>query len=463
MINKNRYLYYSILPCCLLLIVIGVYAYGWETPGCDPPGCNLPAPINAGLDPQTKAGNLTIDSLLKVGRYSSAPTGSTGALYYDTTANEFKGYKASSWDSLGGASLWTKTGNDIYYNTGNVGIGTTAPSNSLVVRDSVSAYNRDVIRWERAADGAVAGVLGTGKDSTNNVFVGSITNHPLKLQTNNLTRVTILEGGNVGIGTTIPQTKLDVAGAIKIGTQDTCNSNNEGAIRYVSGTKKFEGCNGVSWKLIASVPTWDCGSSVTFTYKGVSVTYGTVLNPTTGACWLDRNLGALQVATSQTDANAYGDLFQWGRLADGHQTRTSGKTTTLSSTDNPGHSNFIYDMGSPYNWRSPQNDNLWQGLSDVNNPCPSGWRIPTSAEAAAERASWSPDNSTGAYASPLKLTMAGLRHWSGGGLMNVGTYGFIWTSTASGTNADVLQFWAPNASFEGRNRAMGFSVRCIKD
>ena len=31
-----------------------------------------------------------------------------------------------------------------------------------------------------------------------------------------------------------------------------------------------------------------------------------------GTIWMDRNLGAIQVATSSTDADAYGDLYQWG-------------------------------------------------------------------------------------------------------------------------------------------------------
>ena len=53
-----------------------------------------------------------------------------------------------------------------------------------------------------------------------------------------------------------------------------------------------------------------------------------VLNPITGKTWMDRNLGASQVATSSSDAAAYGDLYQWGRRADGHQCRNSPTTTT---------------------------------------------------------------------------------------------------------------------------------------
>ncbi|MDD3488139.1 MAG: hypothetical protein PHH35_02190 [Candidatus Pacebacteria bacterium] len=73
-----------------------------------------------------------------------------------------------------------------------------------------------------------------------------------------------------------------------------------------------------------------------------------------------RNLGASRVVQSSTDSSAYGDLFQWGRGNGGHQLRTSGTTKTLSSTDNPGHDDFIYGMNNfPYDWRDPQNDNLW--------------------------------------------------------------------------------------------------------
>ena len=173
--------------------------------------------------------------------------------------------------------------------------------------------------------------------------------------------------------------------------------------------------NGSAWTNLvggAAAAGFDCGDNVTFTYNGSSVTYGTV----TGAnskCWLDRNLGATQVATSNTDAASYGDLYQWGRGTDGHQIRTSGTTVTLSTTDQPGNGNFITINGGNNDWRNPQNNDLWQGVNGVNNPCPSGYRIPTEAEWNAERLSWSTINASGAWASPLKLPMAGGRIYNG--------------------------------------------------
>jgi len=178
---------------------------------------------------------------------------------------------------------------------------------------------------------------------------------------------------------------------------------------------------------------------------------------------MDRNLGAAQVATSSTDAASYGDLYQWGRGADGHQIRTSGTTTTLSTSNNPGHGNFIIASSSPYDWRSPQNTNLWQVVSGVNNPCPSGYRLPTNAELDAERLSWSSNNSAGAYASPLKFPVAGYRVYSTGSLNGVGSYGRCWSSTVDGADSRSLYFDSINATMFSDVRAFGFSVRCIKD
>jgi uncharacterized protein (TIGR02145 family) len=179
---------------------------------------------------------------------------------------------------------------------------------------------------------------------------------------------------------------------------------------------------------------------------------------------MDRNLGATQVATSSTDVNSYGDLYQWGRRADGHQCRTSPTTATLSSVDQPAHGNFITTSSVPYDWRSPQNANLWQGVNGVNNPCPSTYRLPTETEINAERLSWSQNNSAGAFASPLKWTRAGDRIYGSGLLGGVGGYGIYWTSTVGGIDSRIIYFDTNQAGmFNSNGNAYGESVRCIKN
>jgi uncharacterized protein (TIGR02145 family) len=178
---------------------------------------------------------------------------------------------------------------------------------------------------------------------------------------------------------------------------------------------------------------------------------------------MDRNLGATRVATSSTDALAYGDLYQWGRGADGHQLRNSPTTTTLSSSDQPGNGNFI--ISSPNSdWRSPRNDNLWQGLNGVNNPCPSGYRLPTATEWDAERISWSSNNAAGALASPLKLPLGGFRNYTSGSSLFFGSDAYYWSSTVNGSDSRSLSFESGSAVLEFIDRrAYGNSVRCIKD
>ena len=210
----------------------------------------------------------------------------------------------------------------------------------------------------------------------------------------------------------------------------------------------------------ASGPTYAASSVFCATVVGTTVVE--VINSSTGKIWMDRNLGASQVATSSTDANSYGDLYQWGRKSDGHQCRNSATTTTLSSSDQPGHGNFII-ASWPGDWRSPQNTNLWQGVNGVNNPCPSLYRLPTDTELDTEHSYWSTDNAAGAFASPLKLPMAGYRFYSNGSLYNVESYGSYWSSTFSGTFSSYLLFFSSNATIYTSYRAYGFSVRCLKD
>ncbi len=193
-----------------------------------------------------------------------------------------------------------------------------------------------------------------------------------------------------------------------------------------------------------------------------SVIPGTVISANS-RIWMDRNLGASQVATSSTDAASYGYYYQWGRLTDDHQISFSGTSINLSSSDTPGHGSFILTANNPYDWRSPQNDNLWQGVSGTNNPCPSGYRLPTEAEWNAERLSWSANNATGAFASPLKLPMTGYRQYNNGSFSGVGSKGYYWSSTVSSYFSITMYFDSSSATNLTHTRANGTSVRCIKD
>ncbi|GHB53111.1 FISUMP domain-containing protein [Mongoliitalea lutea] len=185
-----------------------------------------------------------------------------------------------------------------------------------------------------------------------------------------------------------------------------------------------------------------------------------VINPITGRVWMDRNLGASQVAASPNDQLAFGDLYQWGRGDDGHQCRNSLTTHILSSRDQPDHSDFILSFDSPYIWRNPHNSNLWLGINGVNNPCPNNFRIPTSNEFLQEINSWTNTGLSSGFDSPLKTPFAGIRSTNDGKISFVDTLGTYWTST---TFQDFPQGIISNTSIISSIRAGdGVSVRCIK-
>ena len=237
---------------------------------------------------------------------------------------------------------------------------------------------------------------------------------------------TIVSTGVVGLTATVS------AGTLAIGY---------GSISYsIAGTPQSSGMA----SFLVSLDSHSCIVNVVISEAAVYCT-GTptavvdVTSPT-GAIWMDRNLGASQAATSSTDAAAYGDLYQWGRFTDGHQCRTSSASAINATTADPNVGNawdglFVTETASPYDWLASQDNNLWQGATGTNNPCPSGYRLPTDTELETERLTWGSNTSAGAFVSPLKLPVAGGRSNSIGALNLVGTLGTYWSSTVSGTNA----------------------------
>jgi hypothetical protein len=188
------------------------------------------------------------------------------------------------------------------------------------------------------------------------------------------------------------------------------------------------------------------------------------LMSSTGKTWMDRNLGATQVAASSTDAASYGDLYQWGRAKDGHESRTSNTTMVIATTAAAGHGYFIKAyVETDQNWTDfTGEDTLWQ--SGLNDPCPIGYRIPTETELDAERVNFSPNDAEGAF-SALKLPLAGFRKSSDDTLVNVGSggSGYYWSINVSDANARLLSFSSSSASMVDGSRASGVSVRCIKE
>jgi hypothetical protein len=203
------------------------------------------------------------------------------------------------------------------------------------------------------------------------------------------------------------------------------------------------------------------------------------ITSSTGVVWMDRNLGASRVATSKTDYAAYGCLYQWGRGTDGHQNVTwnsttsgapiNGSTATLSTTDRPANNLFITQPVVPYDWRATVNTNLWNGVNRAaspNTPCPSGFRIPTKAEYAAEFTAYGITGAGAddlAYASPHKFVLAGFRDYSSAALINTGLLGLLWSSTTFSWGSSHQLFFAGASGDDSRSRANGFSVRCLKD
>lgn len=137
-----------------LSFVVGVGAvpmhlHAWAGPTANPPNGNVAAPLNVGSVSQVKSGSIGMNglavfgnSILQANSYLNwgATSGSSGYGIRDNAgALEFKN-SGSSWQTIqaivsnlmSASGQWTSgTGGAIYFNSGNVGIGTSNPATSL--------------------------------------------------------------------------------------------------------------------------------------------------------------------------------------------------------------------------------------------------------------------------------------------------------------------------------------------
>ncbi|VVH66076.1 hypothetical protein BSPLISOX_2673, partial [uncultured Gammaproteobacteria bacterium] len=212
--------------------------------------------------------------------------------------------------------------------------------------------------------------------------------------------------------------------------------------------------------------------SFTFTSKTINFKgsiYKTMKSPSTGRIWLDRNLGATQTqeVNSGTNSAAYGDIYQWGRRKDGHESRGSGKISTrlasITATDN----RFIVNNETPDDWTTNRavDDNGEDRMAawadgGVNDICPAGFSVPTKAELFADTRDFR--NTAEALSSFLRIPTAGFRGHIDGALGNVGADANLWTRSVKGSKSYSLNMFKESARFNEAVRTMGFSVRCIR-
>ena len=151
---------------------------------------------------------LTAADIVNILGYTPVPTSRTLSINgtaFDLSANR-------SWTI--NASQWTTSGSNIFYNTGNVGIGTSTPNSATNYSTlSVNGSSGGQITWQTGGS-----LIGYAYNTVNGLVLGANTDKILVFDAGATERMRITSAGNVGIGTTAPATALHVNGTITAGT-----------------------------------------------------------------------------------------------------------------------------------------------------------------------------------------------------------------------------------------------------
>jgi len=134
----------------------------------------------------------------------------------------------SAWSQVGGNSQWTTASSNIYYNAGNVGIGTISPAAKLHIVGGTDNPNT-FLSLDTGVHGGSQFQIGgtTNNESYFNLNVYRAGLYSTRLSVNNFGHLLLQPSGdgNVGIGTTTPTTKLHVVGDGKVTGNLTVDGN----------------------------------------------------------------------------------------------------------------------------------------------------------------------------------------------------------------------------------------------
>ncbi len=199
--------------------------------------------------------------------------------------------------------------------------------------------------------------------------------------------------------------------------------------------------------------------------------------------WAPVNCG-YKLPTDDNKGFQYGKLYQWGRkYGQGHNNDELVPVfvegpISVNNGQNEQYANTFFVLANGYDWAMPKDDSLWNSGTEENpikteyDPCPEGWRVPTSTElfelGKKHNPKGLPEYFTGNYTYfddiPNVMLPNNRFRWGSGEEYNNGRYEcYYWSSSVR--DEDYVHSLNIGVSvYHGvSSRANGCSVRCVQE